>query len=151
MLKKIFICVLMLLVVAGAVVSVVAFRDRIIKIEMDTGDKSDLPEDTEQPEEDNGPYTVTLSADFPYEGEFMLMTLDGENVPDGDGIIEVGSSFDCKEFCVWENTIAGEFYLYETASGKLGWFEARQVVKLTEDITILYGIDGYAVREGGWE
>ena len=147
MLKKILICVLMVLVVAGAVVSVVALRDRITKIETDTGDKSDLPEDTEQSEEDNGPYTVTLSPDYPYEC-FCLMSLDNEQFGDPE-MISPGSSFECKEFSVFFSSAGGEFYLYETASGKTGWFEGETVVKLTEDITILYAIDGDIVRAGG--
>ena len=147
MLKKILICVLMVLVVAAVVIPVVALRDRITKIETDTSDKSDLPEDTEQPEEDNGPYTVTLSSDYPYEC-FGLMSLDNEQF-NSPKMMSPGSSFECKEFSVWFCSAGGEFYLYETASGKTGWFEGEKVFKLTEDITILYAIDGDIVRAGG--
>ena len=78
------------------------------------------------------------------------MSLDGEQFEHSEYIVNSGSSFECKEFSVWAYSAGGEVFLYETASGKLGWFEDEKQVKLTEDITILCAIDGDVIREGGW-
>ena len=136
MLKKILICVLIVLVVAAAVIPVVAFRDRITKIKTDTSDKPDLPEDTEQPNDEDRLYTLTVGENIT-AGNLMI---------NGD-YVEPGFTLQAKEFFIG-NSSAGEVIFF--THGKIGDHEWIVVeggiggddiegirITMTEDITIV--------------